>query len=92
MIRLFLWFIIIITVVVLGTTVKFGKRTLYGHIIAIWETPEAKDARDGIREKAGPVVNDVEKRAKHAIDDVTAKQPAPAKGSGTGTAAAPSKW
>jgi hypothetical protein len=57
-IRGFLYFIIALTLVILSVTVKLGKRTLYGHIKAIWSTPEAKDARDGIKEKTREVLDE----------------------------------
>jgi hypothetical protein len=90
-IRLFLWFVIAVALVIVSTTVPFGKRTLYGHVKAIWSTPEAKDARDGIREKAGPVVKDVKERAKKALDDGPQKESGAGTGTGTG-ARTPSKW
>ena len=89
MIRLFLWFVIAVALVIVSTTVPFGKRTLYGHVKAIWSTPEAKDARDGIREKADPVVKDVKERAKKALDDGPEKSTGSGSGSGSGK---PSKW
>jgi hypothetical protein len=96
-IRLFLWIVIAVVLIIVSTTVPFGKRTLYGHVKAIWSTPEAKDARDGIREKAAPVVKDVEKRAKRAIEDGPETQTktqtsGTGAGTGTGTGSAAGKW
>ena len=79
MIRGFLYFVIAVTLVILSVTVKLGKRTLYGHIRAIWSTPEAKDARDGIKEKTREILD--EDKPDHP-DSKKPKQPAPA----------PSKW
>jgi hypothetical protein len=67
-IRWFLIFVCAVVFVVLATTVKFGKRTLWGHVNAIWSTPEAKDARDGIKEKAGPAIKDVKKEVKQQAE------------------------
>ena len=78
MIRAFVWFIIVVAFVVIATTVKFGKRTLWGHAKAIWSTEEAKDAREGIKEKAGPVVKDVKEKAKRALEDDDKPDAAPA--------------
>jgi hypothetical protein len=79
-IRLLLWLVIAATFVVCGSTVKLGKRTLFGHISAIWNTDEAQDAKEGIKEKAGPVMDKVERAGKKAIDEL--KKDEPAKGSG----------
>ena len=80
MIRLLLWLVIAATFVVCGSTVKLGKRTLFGHISAIWNTDEAQDAKEGIKEKAGPVMDKVERAGKKAYDEL--KKDEPAKGSG----------
>ena len=31
-----------------GATVKMGNRTLFGHIRAVWATPEAQDMKKGV--------------------------------------------
>jgi hypothetical protein len=69
-IRLLLWLVIAATFVVCGSTVKLGKRTLFGHISAIWNTEEAQDAKEGIKEKAGPVMDKVERAGKKAYDEL----------------------
>jgi hypothetical protein len=57
--------------VVCGATVKLGKRTFFGHVKAIWSTDEAKDMREGIKEKAGPVVDKIERGAKAGWKEAT---------------------
>jgi hypothetical protein len=42
-------------VVWFATTVKLGKRTLWGHLVAIVSTREAKDLAEGTREEAQKV-------------------------------------
>jgi len=64
-----LYFVAAVAFVVLATTVKFGKRTLWGHVNAIWSTPEAKDARDGIKEKTAPAIKDAKRAVHEATDD-----------------------
>ena len=81
MIRLLLWLAIAAAFVVCGSTVKLGKRTLFGHISAIWNTEEAQDAKKGIQEKAGPVMDRVERAGKKAYDELK-KDDAKGKGSG----------
>jgi len=72
---------IVIGLGVCGATVKLGNRTFFGHIRAIWATDEARDMRDGIKEKAGPVVDKIERGAKAGWNEATRD------GSGSGSAA-----
>lgn len=84
MIRFLFLVAIAIGLVVCGSTVKLGKRTFFGHIAAIWETPEAKDMRDGIKKEAGPVVDKVERGVKAGWQEAK-------KGSGSGSAGSAEK-
>jgi hypothetical protein len=40
-----------------ATTVQLGKRTLWGHLVAIFSTPAAKDLADGTKEEAKKVAD-----------------------------------
>src|SRR5579863_3557626 len=42
-----------------ATHVKLGKHTFWGHLKAIFSTPEAKDLADGTREEAHKVADKV---------------------------------
>lgn len=78
----FLFTLVIVGVLVFfGATVKLGKRTFFGHVSAIWNTPEAKDMRDGVEEKAGPVVDKVERGVKAGVREATRDD-----GTGSGSA------
>jgi hypothetical protein len=44
----FIWF---------AVTVPLGKHTLWGHLLAIFSTPQAKDLADGTREQAHKVAD-----------------------------------
>ena len=70
MIRLLFWLAIAVAFVVFGSTVQLGKRTFFGHVRAIWNTDEAQDAKKGIKEKAGPVMDKVERAGKKAYDEL----------------------
>lgn len=61
MFRGLIWLAVIAGLVFVGMTVKFGQRTLFGHIAAVWRTEEAQDMREGIEEKAKPVVEKVKR-------------------------------
>ena len=90
MVRLLLWLVIAVALVVCGSTVKLGKRTFFGHVQAIWSTPEAQDMKNGIEEKAGPVVHKVERGVsagyREAIDDDAGAGSGSASGLGSGSA------
>ena len=61
MIRWLFWLVVVVVLVWCGATVKLGKRTFFQHVSAVWSTPEAQDMKNGIEEKAGPVVDKVER-------------------------------
>ena len=61
MLRFLVYLAIAIGIAYLATTVPLGKRTLVGHIRAIWHTEEAQDLRNGVRDTAGPAVHKVER-------------------------------
>jgi hypothetical protein len=85
-IRLFIWLVLAVALVVCGSTVKLGKRTFFGHVSAIWSTPEAQDMKNGIEEKAGPVVNKVERGVRAGYREATNDD-----GSGSGSASGSAK-
>lgn len=69
--RFLLTLVIVGVLIFFGATVKLGKRTFFGHVAAIWRTPEARDMRDGVQEKAGPVVDKVERGVKAGVREAT---------------------
>jgi hypothetical protein len=83
-IRFLITAIVVGALVIFGATVKLGKRTFFGHVQAIWSTQEAKDMREGVSEKAGPVVDKVERGVKAGVREATRDEAA---GSGSGSAA-----
>ena len=69
MIRLIIWLALIGGFVFVGSTVKLGKRTLFGHIRAIWHTEEVQDLKEGVEETAGPAVKRVKRGVEAALHD-----------------------
>lgn len=61
--------------VFVGATVPMGKRTFFGHVRAIWSTPEAKDMREGVGDKAAPVVDKVKRGAEAGFREATKDDP-----------------
>ncbi|HMG53515.1 MAG TPA: hypothetical protein VK601_08530 [Kofleriaceae bacterium] len=64
MIRFLVYLVIVIGVVYFATTVPVGKRTLVGHVRAIWHTGEVQDLKEGVKEKTGPAVDRLERGVK----------------------------
>jgi len=61
------YLVVILVIAYLGSTVKLGKRTLFGHIQAIWASPEANDLKEGVKETAGPAVDKIKRGAEAGI-------------------------
>lgn len=64
MIRFLVYLAIAIVVVYVATTVPLGKRTFVGHVRAIWHTDQVQELKDGVKEKAGPAVDRLERGVK----------------------------
>ena len=75
MIRTLVYLALIGGFIFIGATVPLGKRTLFGHIQAIWNTDEAKDMRDGISEKAAPVVDKVKRGMEAGVKEASKPNP-----------------
>jgi hypothetical protein len=54
----------------LGSTVKLGKRTFFGHVRAIWHTEEAQDLKTGVEETAKPAVRRLEHGVKAGYEAI----------------------
>jgi hypothetical protein len=65
-----------------GATVKLGKRTFFGHVKAIWATDEARELKDGVREKAGPAADRLKRGIEKGYEAATEDEP----GAGSGSA------
>jgi len=77
--------IVLVALIVAGATVKLGKRTFFGHVSAIWKTDEAQDMKEGIKEKAGPAAEKLERGVKAGYREAT-REPGSGSASGSGTA------
>ena len=64
MIRFLVNLAIVIGIVYFATTVPLGKRTFVGHVRAIWHTEEVQQLKDGVKDKAGPAVDRLERGVK----------------------------
>jgi hypothetical protein len=84
-----MWLLIAAVLVWCGATVKLGKRTFFQHVSAVWSTPEAQDMKDGIEQKAGPVLDKVERGVKAGYHEAT-RGDGGTEGSGSGSSSVPS--
>jgi hypothetical protein len=62
--RFLVYLVLAIIVVWVATQVPLGKRTLVGHIRAIWHTEEVQDLKQGVKDKTGPAVDRLERGVK----------------------------
>jgi hypothetical protein len=61
MIRFLVYLAIALGLAYCATTVPLGKRTFVGHVRAIWHTEEVQQLKAGVKEKAGPAVDRLER-------------------------------
>lgn len=83
MFRFLFYLAIAVVVVYAATTVPLGKRTLWGHIQAIWHTEQVQELKEGVKEKAGPAVDRIERGVRAGVKAATGD------GDGSGSQAAP---
>jgi len=70
MFRFLVYLAIAIGLVYFATTVPLGKRTLVGHVRAIWHTEQVQDFKEGVKEKAAPAVERLERGVKAGYHEV----------------------
>ncbi len=71
MIRLIVFLALAAGFVWFGSSVQLGKRTLFGHVRAIWATEQVQDLKHGVEEKAAPAVDRVKRGVKAGIEAAT---------------------
>ncbi len=64
MIRFLVYLALVVCLVYVATTVPLGKRTFVGHVRAIWHTEQVQELKDGVKQKAGPAVDRLERGVK----------------------------
>ena len=77
MIRFVFWTVVVVGFVYFALAVPLGKRTLAGHIVNIWRSPEGKELRQGTKEVAAPLLEKARRGAEAAMraDGGTPPQP-----------------
>ena len=76
LVRLLFSIVMLVAFVWFAVTVPIGKRTLWGHVHAIFATQEAKDLADGTKEEAEKVARKV-KQELHPHDMAQTQPPPP---------------
>jgi hypothetical protein len=70
-IRFVLYVVIAVMLAYCGATVPLGSRTFFGHVKAIWATPEAQDMKEGVKEGTGPMVEKVKRGVEAGYREAT---------------------
>ena len=52
-----------------GITVPVGERTLFGHVANIWESDEAQELVEGVKDSSGPLVDRVKRGVEAGLSD-----------------------
>jgi len=86
MIRLLVFLALAAGFVWFGSSVQIGKRTLFGHVRAIWATEEVQDLKHGVEEKAAPAVDRVKRGVKAGIEAASGDDGSAAGSAGSGSA------
>ena len=86
MIRLLVFLALAAGFVWFGSSVQIGKRTLFGHVRAIWATEEVQDLKNGVEEKAAPAVDRVKRGVKAGIEAASGDDGSAAGSAGSGSA------
>jgi len=76
MMRFLVYLVIAIALAYFATTVPLGKHTLVGHVRAIWHTEEVQELKRGVKDKAGPAVDRLERGVRAGYRAATDKEAA----------------
>ncbi len=64
MVRFLVYLVIAMGLFYVATQVPLGRRTLVGHVRAIWHTEEVQELKDGVKETTQPAVDRIERGVK----------------------------
>ncbi|HTR50203.1 MAG TPA: hypothetical protein VMJ10_05805 [Kofleriaceae bacterium] len=86
MIRFLLFLALAAAIGYCGATVPLGNKTLFGHIRAIWHSPETQDLKNGVQETAGPTMHRVERGIEQGYKAMKEPEDAGVGAAGSGSA------
>ncbi len=65
--------VVLAALVVCGATVNLGDRTFFEHVGRIWQSDEAQEMVEGVKEKSGPVVDRVKRGVTAGVEAASTK-------------------
>ena len=71
MIRFFVLCALVLGFIWFGSSVKMGRRTLFGHVRAVWATDEAQEMKRGVEEGTKPVLDKVKRGVEAGYREAT---------------------
>jgi hypothetical protein len=77
LLRFIFWTAVLFGFAYFALAVPLGKRTLAGHLVNLWRSPQGQELREGTREAAGPVIEKMKRGARELVGDGGAPAPAP---------------
>jgi hypothetical protein len=70
LVRWLFWLVVFIAALWFAATVKLGKRTLFGHLHAIFNSREARDLADGTKDEAHKIADRLREPSPRPMDPV----------------------
>ncbi|HEY3358774.1 MAG TPA: hypothetical protein VGQ83_36335 [Polyangia bacterium] len=77
LLRFLFWTTVLFGFLYVALAVPLGKRTLAGHLVNLWRSPEGQELREGTKEAAGPVIDKMKRGARELMSDGGAPPAAP---------------
>jgi hypothetical protein len=69
LLRFIFWTGVLLGLLYVAFAVPLGRRTLAGHLVNIWRSPEGQELRDGTRQVTTPVIEKVRRGARELVRD-----------------------
>jgi len=75
--RFLFWTAVLVGFVYFALAVPLGQRSLAGHLVNIWRSPQGQELRNGARRAAEPAIEKVKRGAQELRGDGGPAAPAP---------------
>ena len=69
LLRSLFWTTVLFGFLYVALAVPLGKRTLAGHLLNLWRSPQGQELREGTKEAAGPVIEKMKRGARELTSD-----------------------
>jgi hypothetical protein len=77
LLRFLFWTAVLLGLVYFALAVPLGQRTLAGHVVNIWRSPQGQELRDGARRAAAPAIDKAKRGAQELRADGGTAAPSP---------------